>query len=185
MVVVASGVDISVRLFSGSRRSDRLASLEAAPFVGHDSQGKAARITRQEFESLSEEAIRDAFSGPGSQFESWAREGAGADQRLVITLSFDVTQVAAYCDRKERCINGEWVPVDEWRPRVETRSVSKGGESATIAGNLEAGFGRGEEDVLAEILALFAKVKAQIRRVPHSDEDLAYYQIDCRSDRRA
>jgi hypothetical protein len=170
-------------LIAGQERASRLASLDAAPFTIAGAGGRTVAFDASMFETASPEQLRESFSGPGGLAERWRTAGAGAVQRLAVTLAWDVRRVQAFCDRKEVCENGRWQPRAEWRSRVdgpvETRTAS-----ATIVGNIQAGVGRTEADYLAEIVGFLARVQNDVRVLREATEIFESYQRDCRAGRR-
>ena len=133
-------VRIRVALIFGTDRTDRLGSLNQARWVGLDASNRAESIDFGTFGELSPDQIRDAFSGPGGLRDIWDQVGSAANQVLTITLSYEARHVMAGCDRKEECIDGNWVPVRGWRSRTSQR-IEPVSEARTFSGNVEAGKG--------------------------------------------
>ena len=174
-------VAIKLQLIAGTRRTDRLGSLDNSDFARLDGRGRAESISFDRFENLSAADIRRAFSGPGGLAGLWETVGAGAVQQLTITLSFEFRNAMASCERVRKCIGGQWK--SSVASRV-TGEVERATERALIKGNITAGIGRTEDDYLTEVVALFTNVQGRLRALRSAQEVLEDYQKDCRAGRR-
>lgn len=176
-------VKVTIVLISGTRRGARIGSLDRADFVNLDDRGQTAGIPFHVFESLGSAEIRGGFSGKGGLAELWETAGAGAVQRLSLTLSYGKRSVRATCERKEVCVDGQWQPQSRWRPRVsgDPEMVS---DSITVQGNVEAGVGVAEESYLDALVAFFSKTQGKVRTLMSAKEAYDKYQRDCKAGRR-
>lgn len=175
-------VKVTVVLIAGTDRRPRLGSLDRAEFTNLGPRGEAVAIPFSYFINLTDEEIRAAFSGPAGLAEIWA-SGSGGDQRFTITLSFGQRSVMATCERKERCVDGQWQREAEWRARTpgDVETVRK---QVTVLGNIQPGLGRTEEDMLAELVAFVRAVQIPVRQMLSSKETYEDYVDDCRTGKR-
>jgi hypothetical protein len=182
-VPAGDAVSIDLVVIAGTRRSDRLASLDTSGFVTLDMRGRASSIALDTFVALSDADIRSAFSGAGGLADVWRPAGAGAVQQVGITLRFEQRRLSAYCERREVCVDGHWQAQHGWRSQ-ERGSPETIRDQTTVSGNLEAGLGRGEDESLAQIVAFFVRVQGRVRALQREAEQLDAYRKDCRAGRR-
>jgi hypothetical protein len=124
--------------------------------------------------SVTDDQLEAAF-GPLQKVFGKAKDVAREPPALQVTLTLHVVQVLATCDRKLRCVDGEWQVTRDRRCTV-TRTSAKPRRDfarATISG--------ASKDVVKEVKAVFDQARAAIERSRPLDE----YCAACREGKRS
>ncbi len=184
-VGVDDRVHVMVTVISGTRRMDRLGSLDRQDWTAHDARGRAEAIPFGALADLQIDDLREAFRGPGGLKEVWDTAGAGAVQQLTINLRYQVRHTMLACERKLVCVDGVWVETRERRVRRRGEDRLEWAEAGgTVLGNIEPGRGRAEQDYVAEAAGLLAPLRGPVGRLIEAKRTMDGYVDACRSGAR-